>query len=360
MINTKCIPHGAPLRLLAALSAALLATSIHAACPACKPATLPGLAKHPLVGYWHNFTNPAGPTYPLRQVSSDWNVVVVAFGDNAGNGKVSFTVDPSAGTESQFIADIAALHSQGRKVVLSLGGQDGSVTLDNATHVANFVDSLYAIIRKFGFDGIDLDLESGSGVSQGAPIQSNLVTAVKQLKAKVGSGFYLSMAPEWPYVQGGHVSRGGFWGAYLPIIDGLRNELNILHVQYYNNGGLRTPYSGDPYPEGSVDMLVGGSKMLIEGFPLAHGSAGSFAGLRPDQVAFGLPSGPSSASSGYATPTAVSDALACMTRLAGCGSVKPKAAYPSFRGVMSWSINWDQHDGFNFSVPVGASLRALP
>ena len=36
-----------------------------------------------------------------------------------------------------------------------------------------------------GFDGVDLDLESGSGVSQGAPIVANLVTAMKQLKAKV-------------------------------------------------------------------------------------------------------------------------------------------------------------------------------
>jgi chitinase len=312
------------------------------------------------VGYWHNFTNPSGPTFPLAQVSNDWDVIVVAFADDAGNGNVSFTVDPSAGSESQFIADVATLHSRGKKVVLSLGGQNGSVTLNNSTNVTNFVNSLYGIIQKFGFDGIDLDLESGSGVSQGAPIQSNLVTAVQQLKAKVGSGFYLSMAPEWPYVQGGYVSYGSIWGAYLPIINGLRNDLSIIHVQYYNNGGLYTPYASGALPEGSTDMLVGGSRMLIEGFPLNYGSAGSFVGLRPDQVAFGVPSGTSSANSGYATPTAVKNAVSCMVALTNCGSIKPSQAYPTFRGVMTWSINWDKHDGYNFSAPVGPYLHSLP
>ena len=87
------------------------------------PAPTPGLVKHPLVGYWHNFTNPSGPTYPLSQVSNDWNVIVVAFGDDAGNGNVSFTVDPSAGSEAQFIADVRALKAAGKKVVLSLAAR---------------------------------------------------------------------------------------------------------------------------------------------------------------------------------------------------------------------------------------------
>ena len=57
------------------------------------------------------------------------------------------------------------------------------------------------------------------------------------------------MAPEFPYVQGGYVAYGSIWGAYLPIIDGLRSDLNIIHVQYYNNGGLYTPYSNNACPK---------------------------------------------------------------------------------------------------------------
>jgi chitinase len=60
-----------------------------------------GLAKHALIGYWHNFTNPAGPTFHIKDVSSSWDVIVVAFADNAGSSNVGFTLDPAAGTEAQ-------------------------------------------------------------------------------------------------------------------------------------------------------------------------------------------------------------------------------------------------------------------
>ncbi|KAF0814558.1 Chitinase D [Andreprevotia sp. IGB-42] len=324
------------------------------------PTVVPGtLPKHALVGYWHNFTNPAGDTFPVAQVSDDWDVIVIAFADNAGNGNVAFNLDSHAGSEAQFIADVAAKRAKGKKVVLSLGGQDGSITLNTASDVTNFVNSLYGILTKYGFDGIDLDLESGSGVSSGAPIINNLITGVKQLKAKIGPSFYLSMAPEHPYVQGGYISYGSIWGAYLPIIDGLRDDLSVLHVQYYNNGGF-TYTNGAMVNEGTVDALVGGSLMLIEGFKVNYGTGWEFKGLRPDQVAFGVPSGNQSAGRGFVTAQVVADSLNCLTKLQGCGSIKPSKAYPDYRGVMTWSINWDKHDGYNFSKPAAAALKTLP
>ena len=323
------------------------------------PAPAPASAGHSLIGYWHDFTNPSGPTYPIAQVSNDWDVIIVSFADNAGNGAISLTVDPNAGTEAQFIADIAAKRKAGKKVVLSVGGQNGSVSLDNATMVTNFVNSAYALIQKYGFDGIDLDLETG--VSQNTALQTNLVTAMKNLKAKVGSSFYLSMAPEHPYVQGGYVAYGSIWGAYLPIIDALRNDLTEIHVQYYNNGGFTYDNAGNQQvSEGTVDGLVAGSLMLIEGFTTAYGTGWHFNGLRPDQVAFGVPSGTSSANTGFVTPTVVANTLNCLTRLTNCGTIKPARAYPTFRGAMTWSINWDKHDGYNFSVPTKAVLKTLP
>ncbi len=283
---------------------------------------------------------------------------MISFGEDGGNGSVTFTLDPGAGSEAQFKADIAAKRALGKKVVLSLGGEQGRMTLNTAENVANFVNSLDGLIRYYGLDGIDLDLESGAGVLHGTPIIPNMVSAVKQLKARVGPSFYLSMAPEHPYVQGGYIAYSGIWGAYVPIIDGLRNDLNIIHPQYYNNGGLSTPYSPSAINTGTVDLLVAGSKMLIEGFPLANGTV--FQGLRPDQVAFGVPSGNSSAGSGFFSVSVVNQALDCMTRLVSCGSIQPNQAYPTFRGAMTWSINWDRYDGYNFSVPVKNKLRSLP
>ncbi len=148
------------------------------------------------------------------------------------------------------------------------------------------------------------------------------------------------------------------WGAYLPIIGGLRSDLTVLHVQLYNNGPVPTPWGN--YNPTTVDMLVGSADMLLEGFQPASGPA--FAPLRADQVAFGLPSGPSSANAGNFTSVAtIEAAYKCLATGTSCGSHVPSRKYPAFRGVMTWSINWDRHDGAaNFSQPLASFLRSQP
>ncbi len=81
------------------------------------------------------------------------------------------------------------LHSQGRFVILSVGGQNGSITLGNSTAVTNFVNSAYALIQQYGFDGIDIDLENAINVA-------NLESALRQLSAKVGPNLIITMAPQ--------------------------------------------------------------------------------------------------------------------------------------------------------------------
>ena len=180
-------------------------------------------------------------------------MIVVSFGATRGGGNVSLTIDPGAGTEAQFIADVAAKRAKGKKVILSLGGQNGSVSVGNTAEATNFTNSLYAIITKYGFDGIDLDLENG--VAQGAAIQTYLPIAVKNLKAKVGSGFYLSMAPEWVYVEGGLHQFRHHLGAYIPIINALRSELTVLTPTVLQQCDIYTPYATGPIRQ-LADQLV--------------------------------------------------------------------------------------------------------
>jgi chitinase len=59
-----------------------------------------------------------------------------------------------------------------------------------------------------------------------------LIQACRDIASAFGSGFLLTMAPETAYVQGGLSQYGGIWGAYLPVIYGLRDLLAYLHIQH--------------------------------------------------------------------------------------------------------------------------------
>lgn len=321
---------------------------------------------HKLIGYWHDFVNPAGCPIPLREMSSKWDVIDIAFADNDrnSNGTVHFNLFSGdirstcpALDPVQFKQEMAALQAQGKIFVLSLGGAEGNITLNNDSDEANFVSSLTEIIAQWGFDGLDIDLESGSNLLHGTQIQARLPRALKQIETNMGGNMYLTMAPEHPYVQGGMVAYSGIWGAYIPLIDQLRDTLDLLHVQLYNNGGLANPYTPGAAPEGSVDMMVASVRMLTEGFTLANGS--QFAPLRDDQVAIGLPSGPKSANSGQAPTQNIINALDCLTKGTSCGAIVPNKLNPNLGGVMTWSINWDAYDGYNFSGPIGDKLAAM-
>ena len=169
---------------------------------------------------------------------------------------------------------------------------------------------------------------------------------MQQLKAKYGSNFWITMAPEVAYVQGGITAYSSIWGAYLPIIYGLRNELEFIHVQYYNCGGS-TANDGNPYNEGTADFIVAMSDMLLSGFTLGDGQ--TFPALQQSQVAFGLPAAQGAASSGYMNPTAVIPALDYLTKgTSFSGQYKLSGTFPNLRGIMTWSVNWDKTTSYAF------------
>lgn len=83
---------------------------------------------------------------------------------------------------AQFKQDMKALQAKGKVFVLSLGGAEGTITLNTDQDEANFVSSLTALIKEWGFDGLDVDLESGSNLVHGSQIQARLGRALKQIE----------------------------------------------------------------------------------------------------------------------------------------------------------------------------------
>ncbi|MEG3631361.1 chitinase [Streptomyces poriticola] len=330
----------------------------------------PGLPPHALVGYLHaTFANGSGYTR-LADVPDGWDVIDLAFGEptSVTSGDIRFercpvSECPDVESDAEFKAAIAAKQAAGKKVLISIGGQNGQVRLTTAAARDTFVSSVSKIIDEYGLDGLDIDFE-GHSLSLDAddtdfrnpktPVIVNLVAALKTLKAKYGDDFVLTMAPETFFVQMGYQYYGtGQWGgqdprcgAYLPVIHALRDDLTLLHVQDYNSGpimGLDDRY----HSMGGADFHIAMTDMLLTGFPVAGDADKVFPPLRPDQVAIGMPAS-THAGNGHVPPAEVVKTLDCLTKRTSCGSYATHGTWPGLRGLMTWSINWDRFGGWEF------------
>ncbi|WP_245592421.1 chitinase [Actinomadura rifamycini] len=236
-----------------------------------------------------------------------------------------------------------------------------------------FVRSVSAIIDRYGLDGLDIDFEGHSlYLDRGdadfrnptTPVVVNLVSALEELTARYGDGFVLTMAPETFFVQVGHQFYGGTssgdnrTGAYLPVIHALRDELTVLHVQDYNSGPVMG-LDGQYHSMGGADFHIAMTDMLKAGFPVAN-TGRTFPGLRPEQIAFGVPAAVS-AGNGHTPPAQVQQALTCLVKGQQCGSYELRGGpSPALRGLMTWSINWDRYYGWEFMNAHEPFLDSLP
>ncbi|MCS3795468.1 glycosyl hydrolase family 18 protein [Niastella sp. OAS944] len=320
-----------------------------------------------MVGYWHNWGTTSGtpPYIRLRDVNPKYNVIQIAFGVTGGD-QATVTFTPEGTTVADFKADIATLQSQGRKVLLSLGGENGILQLNTATAKTLFVNSMKSLLDAYNFDGFDIDLEGGSNLtlnsgdnnfmSPTTPKVVNLIAAAKEIisyRKGQGKDCWLTMAPETYYVQAAYATTySPLVGAYLPLIYGLRNELTFIHPQLYNTGSM-TGLDNKQYSSSTSDFIVAMTEMLLTGFPVA-GTSQTFPALREDQVAFGLPAQPSAAGSGYTTPANVKKALDYLMKGTSYGGGyvmrKSSGGYPGLRGIMTWSVNWDKANGDEFAT----------
>ncbi|MBD0405395.1 glycosyl hydrolase family 18 protein [Flammeovirga sp. EKP202] len=324
-----------------------------------------------LVGYWHNWNLSSVPYIRLKDVDDRYNVICIAFAEpkirDIDNTMVfdpidinNFQNEPSDASRAEFKADVAYLQSKGKKVILSLGGANGVVHLDNEEEQQKFVTSMINLCETYGFDGVDIDLE-GSSLTLNAgdndftnpttPRVLNFIEGMQAIKTHFGPSFLLTSAPETAYVQGGQTAYGGSWGGYLPILHTLRDQLDYVHVQLYNTGSLGA-LDGKAYTQGSADFIVAMTEMLLQGFE-TKSVAGFFPPFREDQVALGLPANkPAAPAGGYTPPAEVQKALNYLVNgisFGGAYKLVKSEGYPDLRGMMTWSINWDKTTNYEYA-----------
>ncbi|WP_405692739.1 chitinase [Streptomyces sp. NBC_01185] len=292
--------------------------------------------KHAVTGYWQNFNNGA-TVQKLSDVPANYDIIAVSFADaTATPGAVTFNLD-SAGlngyTVAQFKADIKAKQAAGKNVIISVGGEKGSVAVNSDASANAFADSVYALIQEYGFNGVDIDLENGLNATY-------MTKALRSLSSKAGSGLVITMAPQTIDMQSTS-------GEYFKTALNIKDILTVVNMQYYNSGSM-LGCDGKVYSQGSVDFLTALACIQLEG------------GLAPSQVGLGVPASTRGAGSGYVTPSVVNAALDCLAKGTGCGSFKPSRTYPDLRGAMTWSTNWDATAGNAWSNAVGPHVHGLP
>jgi len=321
---------------------------------------------HQLIGYWSGYGR-AGSTFPLREISPQWDVIIVAFSTpdkNAPEGTMQFHT-PAGLDTAEFKADIAYLKSQGKKVMISLGGGGQSFTLADPNRVPNYVSSVTRIVSEYGFDGIDIDFESPSlSIDPGdtdfkhptTPSIVNLISALHQLHDHFGPSFMISLVPEGTQIPSGHPSYGGQFGSYLAITYAIRDILSFIDVQDYNTPPLEG-LDGEIYQPGSVDYHAAMTELLLHGFNVGGDPRQFFPAMPPDKVAVGFLTGDT-------TPTIVSQAMDyIITGKAPAGTkykLRKPTGYPGMRGAMFWTIDADRRGNYNFSNIVGPQLHSYP
>ncbi|MGA0369548.1 MAG: glycosyl hydrolase family 18 protein, partial [Kiritimatiellia bacterium] len=313
-----------------------------------------------MVAYWHNWNSVSVPYLPLDEVPASVNTLIVAFAvpENQRSGRVVF--EPFQVSPEEFKQQIRRLQKRGVDVLISVGGGNHPVELTHSWMKLNFVTSVQNIVDTYGFDGIDINFEGSSKVLEPGDLDFkqpttkkilNMIDVVKQLDAHYGDDFLITITPETQYLVSGYNRYGEGFGGYIPFLDALREEVDLVQMQLYNSGS-QFVYTGE-IPEqggliveqGTPDFVVGLTEMVILGFPVGRDPDQYFEGFGADKVVVGLPAMNIASSGGNLSGEDFRRAMTyLMTGVAPYDSkvtLRQAGGYPELKGVMTWSVNWD-------------------
>ena len=135
-------------------------------------------------------------------------------------------------------------------------------------------------------------------------------------------------------------------GSYFQLALTIKDILTVVNTQYYNSGTM-LGCDGKATAQGTVDFLTALACIQLEG------------GLRPGPGR-PRPAGPPARPAAGWSPRGGQQRAG----LPGPGHqlrhLPPAATYPGIRGAMTWSINWDQVQGYAFANTVAPALDRLP
>jgi len=217
----------------------------------------------------------------------------------------------------------------GKTVLISIGGGGTSVSFSSVDDAQNGAQQVWDLFlggnsnnRPYNvvFDGIDLDIESGS-----PNYWANFTTALRKLYMTDSSRtYYLSSAPQCPYSDAQMGPDGRVWDG-TPISGSAISYgwFDFLNLQFYNNPGCQVPDSGFNIAQWSKALQT-----------LAYN--------KNMKILVGIPGSPSAADSGYVDPNNI--------------PVSDLRNIQNFAGVMFWDVQAAEANN-NFQTGVKNALN---
>ncbi len=265
-----------------------------------------------VAGYYANWPE---SQIRLREVPENYNLIYLFAATPVGGspgttGAVEWTPPGNGrGAATHFKADLEYVRmTQGRKVLLSVGGQGAGMSFPNREKSQTFLDSVVGLYEEFGgFDGLDWNTFEADQ----APDTEEMIWISLELK-QMYPGFIIS-APPAPWND----LDKSFCEAMVKA-----GAMDYAAPQYYDGPGLAT----QDYIVGSVDEwagLVGADKLII-GFGIW------------DQTNY----------------MAIEDAISTWNQAS--------TNHPSLRGGFDWAIHIDESQGWPFANQLGPVINPSP
>ena len=310
--------------------------------PAPRPAaSRPTCRSHFLTGYWHNFVNPA-TELRLSAVPDEYDLVAVAFAEaTATPGAVTFGVDPGLSTalggytNDQFKADVATLKSRGKKVILSVGGEAGRVSVG--------------------------DVDVGDELREQRAVDHDRVR-LRRRRHRPGERAQ-------PDLHGSGAADPAQPGRLEPDHhDGPADHRHAVHRRLVLRAGAE--HQGHPHGRAHAVLQLRLDARLRPVGRLRPGQR-STSSPRSRASSWRTGCGPtrwrSACRPARAPPAAAWSRRRWSTTRSTAWRAAPTAArsarrarIPDIRGAMTWSINWDVTNGNNFARTVAPHLDTLP
>ena len=285
-----------------------------------------------------------------------YNIVLPAFVVLDGNKAITFVDDHFLGyggwnakaSDPKIIAEIKAdvnkaKSEYGLKYVLaSVGGENNTFKPIIGDDQSTMARNVITFLDKYGFDGIDFDLEGiPSGYTAG-----DLADFIKELKKQKPS-IIISSAPQVNNVSGslGYVNTGTEQVYNVALNDRL---FNYMFVQEYNTGSYSIDANGDICSEGSSNC----HDQTTAGF--IPNSFQSLEKITPKSTLI-VPGEPATKSAaGAATVFNGADADTPYKSMAA--AYEKLQNEPQFGGAMTWDIGLDSGNNYTFAKTIAPAI----